>query len=95
MMGSLRKQVHVCFFALVPVKFKTYLGIFNEWFHWAVKGQRVQYTLDICFMAYNFNTAVLEESLAAELQTPSGNCQKDTSVMRMKNSNQTVSKRTH
>lgn len=63
-------------FALVSVTFKTYLGIFNERFQWAVKGQRVQCILDICFMSYNFNTAVLEESLSAELQTPSGNCQK-------------------
>lgn len=66
----------VCLFALESVKFKTYLGIFNEWFQWAVKGQKVQYILDICFMDYNLNTAVLEESLAAELQTPSGNRRK-------------------
>lgn len=59
-----------CLFAFESVKFKTYLGIFNEWFQRAVKGQKVQYILDICFMAYNLNTAVLDESLAAELLTP-------------------------
>ena len=64
------------FFALESVKFKTYLGIFNEWCQWAAKGQKVQYILDICFMAYNLNTAVLEESLPAELKTPFGKSQK-------------------
>lgn len=42
----------------------------------AVKRQKVQYILDICFMVYNLNTAVLKKSLSADLQTSSGNHQK-------------------
>lgn len=38
-----------------------------------VKGTALTWHLLYCL---NFNTAVLEECLAAELQIPSGNCQK-------------------